>query len=245
MDELSATAREILSEMRKGDAPHRGARERVRRQLAMSLASTASATAVAGKSAAAMASSSVGSAASVSAAKLALLVVIGAASGTVALTPVALLTEPPSRAVRHEVARTPATKPIERREPPQAAPLSRETAPPPEPAQSAAPANQSVGRTPALPIDSPRASSLASETRLLTEARELMRGGNAADALALLDRYARLYPNGALREEVAASRVFSLAALGRIGEANTERLRFHTRFPRSPLGPRVDGAVSP
>ena len=97
MDELSAAAREILSEMRQADAPENGARERVRRQLAVSLGGAVSATVVSSTSAAATAgaaSAVSGTAVGISVAKLVTLVAIGALGGTAVLTPVAFLSEP-------------------------------------------------------------------------------------------------------------------------------------------------------
>ena len=102
-----------------------------------------------------------------------------------------------------------------------------------------------VVRAPASNPDSVRVNSLGSETRLLAQVRALLQAGRAKDALSLLEQHARSYPNGVLAEEAAASRVIALGALGRSNEAEAERTRFHLRFPRSPLGPRVDRAVLP
>ncbi|MFZ5892649.1 MAG: hypothetical protein ACOY0T_16440 [Myxococcota bacterium] len=253
MDELNADAREILSEMRQADAPRPGARERVRRQLALSVGGALSASALGTVSASAAAASTASTAAavssvatagtaaaSVSVAKLALLVVVGAVGGSAVLTPVALLSEPTPRAV-HSADPT-------WTEQTQTAPSAPKRVP--SPALASLPSEPASARpmpvaAPALPANRSAApvsevNSLGSETRLLARARELLRAGRAEEALGVLREHARSYPDGSLREEALASQVLVLCAQGRVKEAAVERARFHATFPRSPLGPRVD-----
>lgn len=85
---------------------------------------------------------------------------------------------------------------------------------------------------------------LNQELLLLSRAQASLSSGDADRALALLDAHATTYPNGALREERMAARVFALCALGRQEEARAEAQRFVSMAPRSPLAARVRGACS-
>ncbi len=81
----------------------------------------------------------------------------------------------------------------------------------------------------------PATADVAAEVRLLGEAHTAMRGGQAEQALVLLDEHARRYPKGALGEERDAARVAALCALGRTSEAREATDRFLRSAPRSPL----------
>ncbi|APR75246.1 Hypothetical protein A7982_00592 [Minicystis rosea] len=85
---------------------------------------------------------------------------------------------------------------------------------PPEAPPEVAPAASAVstGVVPA-PAPRPAASSLLVEIALLDEARAALRGGDAARALSLLDRYAREIPRGQLSREAAMLRVEATAAV--------------------------------
>ncbi|MGC4094787.1 MAG: hypothetical protein QM756_44095 [Polyangiaceae bacterium] len=255
MDELSPEARAILSEMRQADAPRDGARERVRRQLLLSVG--AATLSVAGSAEAARNAALLGGAgtaaaqgagtavatglAGVSLGKLALLVLAGALGGGAVLTPVALLREPsasgaPRSALRAERATEPQQVPAEPRR-------ALVSVPAPAPLSSAELVSVRVA-TPARraeppPSGSTASSELGSETRLLAAVREQLQAGHATQSLALLEQHQQRYPHGVLREEAAASRVFALCALGRTCEAEAQRAAFQAAFPRSPLGPRV------
>lgn len=85
-------------------------------------------------------------------------------------------------------------------------------------------------------------SGLQRETELLKAAQRALRSGHPADAMALLDEHARLFPAGALREERRASHVFALAALGRLRQAKLEADAFARDWPNSPLLDRVRAA---
>jgi len=88
------------------------------------------------------------------------------------------------------------------------------------------------------------ANALNQELMFLSRAQASLSAGDAARALALLDEHATTYPNGALREERMAARVFALCALGRQEEARAEAQQFVSMAPRSPLATRVRGACS-
>jgi len=72
-----------------------------------------------------------------------------------------------------------------------------------------------------------------------TRVQAALRGGRPAEALRLLDGQARRFPQGALVEERAASRVFALCAAGRQTEARERAAGFLQRYPDSLLGDRV------
>ena len=85
---------------------------------------------------------------------------------------------------------------------------------------------------------------LNQELLLLSRAQGALSSGEVDRALALLDEHATTYPNGALREERMAARVFALCALGRQEEARAEAQQFVSMAPRSPMAARVRGACS-
>lgn len=93
----------------------------------------------------------------------------------------------------------------------------------------------------AVPAEAP-AGALSQEIRLVADAREALRAGSAARALALLDEHARRFPRGVLSEERDAERVVALCAAGRVDEARNRAARFTRDFPRSTLGTKVRAA---
>jgi hypothetical protein len=108
------------------------------------------------------------------------------------------------------------------------------------PAGSTSPAHRAPAAVaPAAAPARSSAGSVAAETQLLREADAALRGGDAARALGLLDEHARAYPNGALREEESAERVFALCKLGRVPEARGEADRFLRANGDSPLAASV------
>jgi hypothetical protein len=83
---------------------------------------------------------------------------------------------------------------------------------------------------------------LAAEMSLMTAAQDAAKAGRHADALRLLSRHRRRFPDGALAEEREAERVIALCALSRKPEAGRTASAFLERFPGSPLSGRVRGA---
>ncbi len=245
MDELSKAAREILSDMRASEVPKKGARERVRRHLAASLGG-ASAAAI-GTASASAASTSVaagGAASVVSVSKLALWVALGTLGGGAVLAPVAVLSEPPRAVAVEKSERKSASQFPSKREAPAVVPTAAPPADPSEPLESVAPEAPNVVRAAPRHVEAQPANNLSAETELLAKVRERLRAGRATESLALLAEHARRFPNGALSEEAAASHVLALCAAGRISEADAEKARFHSSYPRSPLGPRIERACA-
>ncbi len=129
----------------------------------------------------------------------------------------------PARAARS----TPRLSPIATRS-------AGEDAPVAGPAPEVAPATLRVEPPPA-----PAMPRLAEEVALLGRAQAALRDGAAPRALALLDEHAARFPEGALRQERAATRVLALCAIGRPDEASVEARSFLASSPASPLAARV------
>ncbi|HSO37351.1 MAG TPA: hypothetical protein VLT33_32715 [Labilithrix sp.] len=89
----------------------------------------------------------------------------------------------------------------------------------------------------------PSARGLGAERSLLDIARAALARGEAAEALAAVDRHGREYPEGALVEEREALGVKALVALGRRDEARARAQRFEQRFPNGLLLRAVKGSV--
>jgi hypothetical protein len=111
--------------------------------------------------------------------------------------------------------------------PPRVAPLSPPS--PPVPPAEAPPT--------ALPTSLP--STLEEETRLLHEADDAMRSGDAQRALRVLDTSAARYPNSSLAPERAAERVFALCMAGQKDEAREAAAKFLGVQSVGPLANRV------
>ena len=228
MTDLSRDARAILEAGRDLDGPGELERTRVRRALLARTAAGAG-TALAASSAAA-GGAAAGSSATLTATLAKVLVPLaivmaGGVGATVAwrahreARPVPLS---PAAAPAALVAPTPATmsEPIPAQRP----------ALPPRRAHIAAPAHVA-----------PPANRLAEETALLAAANAQLRAGDARRALTLLRDYDRRYPSGVLREEVLATRVIARCQIGPGPNTASRRAAdvFLTRYPASPLAPRV------
>jgi Outer membrane lipoprotein len=74
---------------------------------------------------------------------------------------------------------------------------------------------------------------LADEIAALDRARGLLEGGRTTDALSVLGDYDRRFPRGALRQEVAVTRIEALFKQGQAAEATTLANRFLTDHPAS------------
>ena len=82
------------------------------------------------------------------------------------------------------------------------------------------------------------ASPLKGELALVAEAQARLRAADAPGAFAALALHTRLYPGGALAEEVALLRVRAFIARGDAGSARQAAETFLQRHPASPLGSR-------
>jgi hypothetical protein len=127
---------------------------------------------------------------------------------------------------------------------------------PPLPAEPIQPAPEVVPPTsPARPIAAPARRreapiavesrpDLGAETALLAKVNAVLSRGQAAQALALLGDYDRMFRSGQLRagqliEERAALGVLALCASGQVEAARTAHSRYLERWPHSPLEVRL------
>lgn len=125
---------------------------------------------------------------------------------------------------------------------PQAAPAT-----PSETGVAPAPIETSVSRPMApaapvavrAPVARPAANPLRDEIRLIDEARAALRGGDSERSLSSLERHARQFPRGALRQEAAVLRVQALDRLGQRGRASSLARDFLKEHPESPHSERV------
>jgi hypothetical protein len=122
---------------------------------------------------------------------------------------------------------------------PPVAPAASPEAPPLElPAPAAAPVlpPQASG-----PVASSAAEpTLGPEVELVIAAKRELTLGRPFQALALVERLAREFPNGALREERILLEVLALCAVGQVEQARRLARDFAANSPRSPLLPRLE-----
>jgi outer membrane protein assembly factor BamD (BamD/ComL family) len=85
----------------------------------------------------------------------------------------------------------------------------------------------------------PSEPSIAAQLAYLREARARLARGDAAGALAALDRYPTEFPGGALAPEVSAMAVDAALAAGRTGEARARADKFLAEHGTSPQAPRI------
>jgi hypothetical protein len=94
------------------------------------------------------------------------------------------------------------------------------------------------------PVVVENVSSLKEETALLGEANAALARGDVKRALALLADYDRRPGAAMLSQERAVTGILASCAAGRVDVARGEARQFRTRWPRSPLGARVDGSCA-
>lgn len=81
---------------------------------------------------------------------------------------------------------------------------------------------------------------LEREARLLADAVRANERGDGELALVILDRHARMFPNGWLVNERAAERIMVLCSLGKLEQARREARVFLDGRPKGPLAHRVE-----
>jgi hypothetical protein len=87
-----------------------------------------------------------------------------------------------------------------------------------------------------------RAPSLQKELALIGAAQVHLREGEPVRALRLLERHAKRFPKGALRQERSAARAIALCMTGRSEEGQRLARELARSAPESPLATRVSGA---
>jgi hypothetical protein len=222
----------LIATARHGDEPTEHDRERVMGRVAQRLAIGV------GASAALFATSRLGWANAAKALSVAAFVGAGVTSGYMVnerQAPVPAVVSVPAE--RAATAAAPAesaaldASPAEPSE--QAAPAPIESPKAAEPVRAEAP-KRAPAEAPAI-----EPSRLAKETAALRAANDALRGGNAAQALTLLDGFNTEFPRAVLGQEATATRVAALCALDRVAEARQIGSRFLQRYPRSPVAARV------
>jgi len=228
--DLDADTRSVIEAARPGYEPSELSRARVRKGVEIKLAAG-----IALAVGPAAATSAFAGAVKLTAAVVAVGSVVGA--GVYVYPRVAAKHAPAKAAVTH-VASRPApvvTAPpveIEVDVPPPA------VAPPRAPARRRAPVA-------AAPVVVENVSSLKEETALLGAANAALARNDVKRALALLDDYDhRAAGSTVLSEERTVTGILAQCAAGHVEAARAEARHFHARWPRSPLGARVDGSCA-
>lgn len=119
-----------------------------------------------------------------------------------------------------------------------------ETAEPPAPV-APAPVLEEAAPATRIRAPGPRSGDLRDEIRMLDGARAAVRARRANDALKLLARYDRQYPNGQFRQEVLVLRVEALELAGKAQAARALGQRFLSDHPESPHAERMERVTTP
>lgn len=151
------------------------------------------------------------------------------AAPTMTAAPAVPVTPAPARPTR-------AARLMAVRETVQSAPSQTEQA---QPAQSTDAPTTTTNSAPREEPAPQRANTLTDEISLIAAARAALARGDAAAALAELDRYAQRFSRGMLRPESLAARVDALCALGDRARARGVADAFVAEFPSSSLAARV------
>jgi len=114
------------------------------------------------------------------------------------------------------------------------------------PAPVVAPARVHVKHKAPAPAPMPvvNISSLKEETALLGTANAALARGDVKRALSVLDEYDHRPGAPLLSEERTVTGILAQCAAGHAETARAEARHFHARWPRSPLGARVDGSCA-
>lgn len=104
------------------------------------------------------------------------------------------------------------------------------------------PASESAQAAQAEPGQAEPAPSLADEARLINGARKALER-DPAEALALVEEAARLFPSGAMIQERRGYEVLALVELGRAAEAEQRGDAYLQRWPKGTLSRRVRDAL--
>jgi hypothetical protein len=268
MTELSKEARELLAGLGDADGPSAAQTSRIKRKLGVGLGAGSSLLIASGTAGAVKLGAAGGTAAAAGAklggagiSGLVSMFVLGAAAGVGVSTTTAVvrnLASPPAPAMV-TTATSSAERPLPVRARPGSAPVAAATAGDHAPPLSAAaPAPLAPVRAPApvaalaeVPPSIALEPTLGPELELVIAAKRELAAGRPAQALAVVERLGREFPNGTLREERMLLRVLALCALGQIEPARHQTREFAVLAPRSPLLPRleqscgVEAAASP
>lgn len=128
------------------------------------------------------------------------------------------------------------------------APVTEQSATPPASASAPVASSSPVAEPTLSASAEPPASHTARppappEATLLARAHEELLHGSPSKALETTAEHARAYPHGALAQEREVIAIESLLALGRHDEAKRRAKAFHTSYPSSSHGERIDRLV--
>jgi hypothetical protein len=121
--------------------------------------------------------------------------------------------------------------------------------PAPTPSVLVTPEPQLTPSLPVAPAPHPSGStkpleSLRTERDVLDHARLLLTGGDAQDALTVLDNHATRFPRPQLSEEREALAIQALVALGHYDDARARARAFHEATPNSLFAPVIDSTLA-
>jgi len=241
LDPLSDGARAAITDELRAPSGDPAMRARVAGRLEAALGAAFAVTAVTATASAAVpaAASSVAAKGTVALThgKLAAIVAVAVTAGATAGVGVDRALNP-----RHEAAPVTSQSSVAT---PQPAPPSVSV---PTPVESASAPAPSVAKPPASapPVASAPADpvgDLARERALIDTARAGLKHGNPTAALDAVQRHAKSFPNGQLREEREGIRILALAALGRVDEAKGYDKKFRAAYPESLFRPQIDAAL--
>lgn len=245
--DLSPDELDLIALAREGEDPSQAARKRMRANVMTRVGVGAAAGAtVATTTAAAQASSSavvlsIGTKLTLGA------VVLGALGGGGYVAATSSPAPPPLAVVAPRILDL--THEVDMPQPPATEPKATEVvqeAEASEPESSVVPAAPSASGPAAGPAAASKSkpSSIKDELALLREAQQRLNGGNPDEALSMLEDHQRNHPDGRLKQERMAVRVFALCGAGRRAEARAAARRFLAEAPNSPLAPRVARACT-
>jgi outer membrane protein assembly factor BamD (BamD/ComL family) len=83
------------------------------------------------------------------------------------------------------------------------------------------------------PASTPTSHALGEQVARVDRAQRALAGGNAVEAIQLVDEYDARFPNGSLSQEAAALRIEALLRQGRRQEASDLGTRFTASHPKS------------
>jgi len=101
-----------------------------------------------------------------------------------------------------------------------------------------------LGRAAGVPVETVSSSGLKEETALLGAANAALARGDVKQAQSLLADYDRRPGAAMLSQERAVTGILASCAAGQADAARAAARQFRTRWPRSPLGARVDGSCA-
>jgi hypothetical protein len=127
---------------------------------------------------------------------------------------------------------------------PVAVPVARRDEAPRPRLEDRAPESEPAPTVQPIVPEPPPLSLLRDEQRILDGARAALARDDARAAFEAIERHAEQHPAGILAEERDALRLIALARAGLRDRARVHHERFRSRYPQSPLLPRIDAELA-